>query len=162
MKVCDKCGAVNSDNRFFCVDCNEKLGDPVSDRERERLEDGIDRQLERLYNDNDPLYVSRFDKVMGALALVGLIASIILWIVGLVTRREFGFLGIGMLFFGLTAVEAFLPKVTWSLEQIRLSFRIDHAEDAEPSMFYKTARKASIVLGAIIGTTLLIIAAMAW
>ena len=27
MKVCDKCGAYNSNNRMFCVDCNEKLND---------------------------------------------------------------------------------------------------------------------------------------
>ena len=25
MKVCNKCGAYNSDDRMFCVDCNEKL-----------------------------------------------------------------------------------------------------------------------------------------
>ncbi len=30
MKLCEKCGAHNSDERMFCVDCSEKLGKPLS------------------------------------------------------------------------------------------------------------------------------------
>lgn len=162
MKVCKKCGALNSDNRFFCVDCHEKLGDAVSEREQDDIEQSIDTALENLYNDNDPLYVSRFDKVMGGLSLVGAVASLALLVVGFVTKRDFVFLWVAVFFFALTAVEALVPKFMWSLEQLRLSFRISNSEDAEPSMFYKTSRKICIVIGAGVGSVLLVLAAMSF
>lgn len=162
MKVCDKCGALNSDNRFFCVDCHEKLGDAVSERELDNIEQGIDTALENLYNDNDPLYVSRFDKVMGSLSLVGAVVSLVLFVVGLVTERDFSFLWVAVCFFALTAVEALAPKFMWSLEQLRLSLRISNSEDADPSAFYKTSRKICIVIGAAVGLALLVLAAMSF
>ena len=162
MKACDKCGALNSDNRFFCVDCHEKLGDAVSEQEQGNIEQNIDTALENLYNDNDPLYVSRFDKVMGFLSLVGAVASIVLLVVGLVTKRDFTLLWVAVFFFALTAVEALVPKFMWSLEQLLLSFRISNSEDAEPSVFYKTSRKICIVIGAAVGLALLVLAAMSF
>ncbi len=159
MKVCDKCGALNSDNRFFCVDCHEKLGDAVSEQERDKIEQSIDTTLENLYNDNDPLYVSRFHKVMGFLSLVGALASLVLFVISLVTKRDFSFLWIGILFFALTVVEALVPRFTWSLEQLRLSLIINDS-DAEPSAFYKTSRKICIVIGAGVGIALLALAMM--
>lgn len=158
MKVCAKCGALNSDNRFFCVDCHEKLGDAVSEREQDGIEQSIDTALESLYNDNDPLYVSRFDKVMGILSLVGAVASLVLLVVGLVIKRDFGFLWIAIVSFSLATVEALVPRFIWSLEQLRLSRIINGAEDAEPSAFYKTSRKICIVIGAGVGIALLALA----
>ncbi len=160
MKICEKCGAVNSDNRLFCLDCNEKLGDSVSKYEQERIEQSIDTRLENLYNDNDPLYVSLFDKVMGCISLVGILVSAVLIAVGFFTKREFGFLWFVVLLFALTAVEAFVPKLTWSIERLRLSFLISNSEDAEPSSFYKICRKASILITAGIGIVLLVFAIM--
>ncbi len=157
MKVCGKCGALNSDNRFFCVDCHEKLGDAVSERERNDIEQDIDTALENLYNDNDPLYVSRFDKVMGFLSLVGAAASLALLVVGFVTKRDFGFLWVAIACLVLAAVEALVPRFTWSLEQLRLSRIINGAEDAEPSAFYKTSRKICILIGAGVGIAVLLI-----
>ncbi|MBR5540651.1 MAG: hypothetical protein IKU56_04655 [Clostridia bacterium] len=160
MKVCEKCGALNSDNRFFCVDCHEKLGDAVSEREQGDIEQGLDTVLENLYNNNDPLHVSWFDKVMGILSLVGAVASLVLLVVGLVTQRDFTVLWVAVFFFALTAVEALVPKFMWSLEQLRLSFHISNFEDTEPSMFYKTSRKICIVIGAGVGVAALLIAAL--
>lgn len=159
MKVCDKCGALNSDTRFFCVDCNEKLGDPVSDREQGALEQGLDTTLENLYNQNDPLHVSRFDKVMGWLSVIGTAASLTLWGIGLFTKRDFDLLWIAVLFFAVSAVEAFVPKLTWGLEKLRLSFYIANADDAEPGMFYKVCRKASLLICTGVGVVGLIFAA---
>lgn len=158
MKICDKCGALNSDNRAFCVDCNEKLGDSISQREQDRIKQSIDSSLDALYNDKDPLYVSRLDKLMGIISLIGALASVILLGVGLFFKRDFGFLWLGILFFVLAAVEAFFPKLTWTIEQLRLSFSISNSEDAEPSAFYKVCRKASIFLATIIGIVLLLTA----
>ncbi len=54
MKICENCGAYNSDERFFCVDCSEKLGDSLSAAEEQRLDDRIDDSLEAMYNRQDP------------------------------------------------------------------------------------------------------------
>ena len=48
MKVCSKCGAINSDGKFFCVDCGEKLDDSLSENEQKRVEQKIDSNLENL------------------------------------------------------------------------------------------------------------------
>ncbi len=159
MKVCGRCGALNSDTRFFCVDCCEKLGDAVSDREQGALEQDIDTKLETLYNQNDPLHVSRFDKVMGWLSVIGTAASLILWVIGLFTKRGFDLLWIAVLLFAVSAVEAFVPKLTWGLEKLRLSFYIANADDAEPSMFYKVCRKAGLLICTGVGIVGLIFAA---
>lgn len=106
MKICDKCGALNSDNRFFCVDCSEKLGDPVSAREQQSIEQEINSGIETIYNRNDPLYVSLFDRVMGIISLIGIAVSLVLLAVGLFLKLDFGFLWLGILFFALSAVEA--------------------------------------------------------
>ncbi len=158
MKICENCGAVNSDNRLFCLDCNEKLGDAVSEYRKERIEQSIDEKIEALYNGNDPLYVSLFDKVMGCISLVGIVACLVLLAVGFFTKREFGFLWFGVLLFALTAVEAFVPKLTWSIEKLRLSFLISNPDDTQPSGFYKICRKASIIITSAIGIVLLILA----
>ncbi len=158
MKICDKCGAYNSDNRQFCIDCGDKLGDPVSDRERQRAEQSIDANMEKLYNDNDPLHITLFDKICGAAALAGAVAGIPVWIFGLLSSKEPVFPLYALVFLLLSAVEAFFPALTWGIEKFRLSFTVDNVEDATPSPLYKWCRKASILL--CLGIGLLLMAEM--
>lgn len=158
MKVCDKCGAFNSDNRQFCIDCCDKLGDPVSDKERERIEFAIDSDINKLYNDKDPLYVTLFDRFCGVLSLVGFVVCIGVWVFALLNSKGFGFPWYALLFFTLSVLEAFLPSLTWGIEKFRLSFTVDNVEDATPSPLYKWCRKASILL--CLGIGLLLMAEM--
>lgn len=159
MKLCEKCGAVNSDSKTFCVDCSERLGDPVCDAEADRLEQSLDNKLEKLYNDDDPLYVSRFDKIVGSISLVGLAADIVFLIIAAVTRRETALLWLGAVFFVLSAVEAFLPQLNWAIEKMRLSFIIGNPDDAVPGAFYKFSRKAAILIAAVTGIIMISLSA---
>ena len=160
MKLCDKCGALNSDERAFCVDCGEKLGDILTESEENKIENDIDSSLERLYNDGDPLYVSRLDKIVGYAALVGFAADIILLFIFAINRRETVGLWIGLILFVLSFAEAFFPKINWAIEKMRLSLVIGNPDDAVPSDFYRLCRKFSILITASIGAVLLILSVM--
>ncbi len=155
MKICTKCGAYNSDERFFCVDCNEKLGGKLSAADERRMRDKVDEKLEEMYNRNDPLFVSRLDKALGIASLIGALCSLILLVIDKLTPRGFDLLWFGTLFFLLAAVEALVPKVTWAIEKLRLSFLISDADNAEPSGFYITCRKIAIVISAAVGAVIL-------
>ncbi len=154
MKICDKCGAYNSDSRQFCVDCGDKLGDPVSDRKRESAEQLINDNMEKLYNDNDPLHVTLFDKICGGAALTGAMVGTLVWIFGLLASKTPAFPLYALVFFILSAVEAFFPAITWGIEKFRLSFTVENIEEASPSLLYKWCRKAGILLCLGIGVLL--------
>ena len=77
MKLCEKCRCENADTRVFCVDCGATLGEKLSSaQEAEHQQNRIDN-IEKLYNRNDPLYVGLFDKLVGAIAILGCVASIV-------------------------------------------------------------------------------------
>lgn len=65
MKICDKCGAYNSDDRMFCVDCNEKL----NDNDNENLQQDVQSKIDELYDKK--LSVNVFDKIIGSVSLLG-------------------------------------------------------------------------------------------
>ncbi len=155
MKICDNCGAVNSDERFFCVDCNEKLDDAVSEKERDRIEEGIDSKIENLYNKKDPLYVSRFDKAMGVILILGVLATFVLFVIDIFTGFTSQGLWMALILFVLGIAEAFFPQISWAFEKMRLSFYVNGSDDAEPSDFYRYSRKASLVIFAAVGFALL-------
>ncbi len=155
MKICTKCGAYNADERFFCVDCNEKLGDKLSAVDEQQMRDNVNETIEEMVNRNDPLFVSKLDKALGTASLIGALCSLILIVIGKLTQRGFDLLWVGLLFFLLAGIEAFVPKVTWAVEKIRLSFFISDADNAEPSDFYIACRKTAIILSAAVGAVIL-------
>lgn len=157
MKICTECGAYNSDERIFCIDCNEKLGDKLSTEKEQQLRENVNEKIEEMYNRKDPHYVSKFDKAMGAVSLIGTLCSLILLVVGTVTERSFDFLWIGIILFLLASIDAFIPRVTWTLEKIRLSFIISDADNAEPSRFYIFCRRAGIVILTAAGIAVLVL-----
>lgn len=157
MKICTKCGAYNSDERFFCIDCSEKLGDKLSAIDEQQAHDSVNEKIEEMNNKKDPLYVSKFDKVMGLVSLIGVLCSVILVLIGMIAERNFDYLWVGIVFFLLASVESFIPKATWAVEKIRLSFFVRDADDAEPSGFYIVCRKASIVISVLVSIVILMV-----
>ncbi|MBQ8683658.1 MAG: hypothetical protein IJ518_03980 [Clostridia bacterium] len=159
MRICSKCGAYNADERRFCVDCSEILPDPLSASEQEAVESQISESMETLYARTDPLAVTRFDKIFGWICLGGLAALLVLAVIDLVTEYRCdspeSYL-CSALFLVVGAVEAFVPKITWTLEKIRLSWHISNAEEAEPSEAYRIFRRVGIVLFAGIGVAFML------
>ncbi len=156
MKICAKCGAVNSDNKFFCVDCSEKLGDAVSELEQNKIEREIDSNIDNLYNDNDPLHVTLFDKIIGIMSIFGLVLCFSLLFANVFIKADLKYLWISVFLFILSAIEALFPKFLWHLEKLRLSFTISNSDDAEPSTFYRFCRITAILFESAIGIIILI------
>lgn len=153
MKVCDKCGAYNSDDRMFCVDCDEKL----DDNEDENLQQEVQSKIDELYNKKDPLNVSVFDKILGSVSLVGVVATIIIFISNAVTQTSCEGLGWALITFALSGFEAFCPRINWEFEKMRLSFHVNSSSDLEPSDFYFIRRKLAIIVALLLGIVMLVI-----
>ena len=80
MKKCIKCGAIQNDSRHHCIDCGEKLGKPLSETEVVEIEQKLDNTLDDMSDRTEDFYVPLRDKIMGAISVIGIIASIILLI----------------------------------------------------------------------------------
>lgn len=88
MKKCDNCGAVQSDDRIFCVDCGERLGRPMSKADEEAHLSAIDASVEHMADPSDDFAVSRVERIFGVLALVGIAAlCVLLCVIGVVEDR---------------------------------------------------------------------------
>ena len=155
MKICDSCGAYNSDDRGFCVDCGEKLGDKISEKAEKELDRKMNEISEKMYNKTDPLYVSVFDRTVGTVSLVCLLLLFIICAAALFRQQSVIFSVYGFICLILSAVEAFFPKVNWEIEKFRLSFRISNPDDAEPSDFYRIMRKLSEIILCAVGIAVL-------
>lgn len=153
MKICNKCGAYNSDDRMFCVDCNEKL----NDNQDENLQQDVQSKIDELYNKKDPLHVSVIDKIFGFISLVGVVATIIVFILNAITQTSCEYLGWAFITFAISSFEAFCPRINWELEKLALSFRVSSSSDLEPSDFYFTRRKLAIIISSLLGIVMLLI-----
>ncbi len=141
MKICQNCGAYNSDERMFCVDCNEKLSDTVNPEQQKEASAKIDATIEKLYNKKDPLYVSLYDKIVGVSCIV---VSLLLFILGFVLmfKNRGSSLPFWCIIFGaIGALEALIPQISWELEKMSLSLRVNNVDDLTPSSFYLAGRK---------------------
>lgn len=157
MKLCNKCGAYNSDERRSCVDCGATLGEKLSVAEEAEIRKTTGEKIEKLYNRKDPLYVSLYDKIFGLFAVIGAVAFAVLMIINYVNNRADELLLMGFFIMLLGAFEAFVPKFSWALEKLRLGFSIDNADDAEPGVFYFYGRKMFITFTVVFGIILLIV-----
>jgi len=78
MKKCHNCGAVQGDDRTTCIDCDSALGRPISKAEEKRIDESIDDKLDSMAERTEDFYVPIYDKIMGVLCIIGIIAAIIL------------------------------------------------------------------------------------
>ena len=157
MKICEKCGAQYSDDKVFCIDCDEKLGDALSASEEQNVRANLNQQIEEMYNKIDPLYVSPLDKIIGWGSLVGVAITLVAVVIRNFTGQPMEFLLYALILFLLSGIEALVPRFTWELEKIRLSFTISGAGEAEPSDYYIISRKITIISTAVLGIVALVV-----
>ncbi len=160
MKICNKCGAHNSDNKIFCVDCNETLGEKLSVAEEQEISANISGTIEKMYNRTDPLYVSKSDKFMGVFSAIGAIVSLILIFVSIFTHLHVKLLLCAMFLFLIATVESLFPQVSWALEKIRLSFTAIGTDDLVPGNYYNICRKITVVAATVFGVGMLVLGFM--
>ena len=79
MKKCKYCGTPQSDERHTCVDCGKVLGKPLSEEEAGAIEDVLEAKLDQTAFHEDVFVVSRTDRILGIIGIVGFIASLVLF-----------------------------------------------------------------------------------
>ena len=72
----------------------------------------IQSKIDELYNQKDPLNVSVFDKILGSAAIVGAVATIIVFISNAITQTSCEYLGWALITFALSSFEAFFHELT--------------------------------------------------
>jgi len=88
MKKCPKCGAVQSDGRNVCLDCGTLLGRAMTKEETAAHEDALDERLSDLSERTEDFYVPLRDKVIGIIALAGIIAAIVLLVLATTEKNR--------------------------------------------------------------------------
>ncbi len=159
MKRCKECGAYNKDERNRCVDCGTPLGKPLSAEEEQAATQVIRSATERLYNGEDPLHISLFDKIIGSASAVGLVVALVILIFGLYQASSPKYLWFAVLAFAVAAVECFVPRLMWELEQLRLSLFTD---GAEPGGMYGIIRRTTSGLLFAIALSALLVSWFNW
>lgn len=118
MKVCEKCGAINNNERFFCADCGEKLPAPVSKAYEAEINGRISDTGDKLMRESDPLAVTTFDRITGFVSVGGLLLAVVLLLVGARLQRFNPELILySMLFFIVGIIGSFLPRLLWFFEK---------------------------------------------
>ncbi len=154
MKLCEKCGAHNADTRVFCVDCGATLGDKLSDAQERQLQEDLNENIEKMYNKTDPLYVSLLDKMLGGIALIGGLASVVCAFFKPLSPSDPNVYLWALLCFLIAALDAFIPQLAWGLEKMRLGLWVNGADDLEPSRFYLIGRRVGIALAVALGVAM--------
>ncbi|MBQ8753208.1 MAG: hypothetical protein IJZ13_08910 [Clostridia bacterium] len=161
MKLCEKCGAINADDRFFCVDCDTKLGDPLSDTQEAAMERQLDDTLEKQYDKTDALHVSWFDKLMAAFSGVGAVTHIVLLIVHAPKHtlpEGWGYATLlCLLLSAATILDCLCPRLGWELTRHRTSMWANGADELTPNTVYLHGRRTGVIVCLVAGTILLAI-----
>lgn len=158
MKQCRKCSAVYDDSRIKCLDCDERLYS-ISDYEAGKIKAEQAQTISKLSDKAEDFYVTRLERVLIALEVLGLMATIVILIVNTIKSGATDLTALALvtiLFFLLGILHTAFPKFFWGIEKFSLGFTIDDAENAIPSVFYLTTRKFSIYITFIIAYLLLI------
>jgi hypothetical protein len=155
MKICDNCGAKQSDDRFYCIDCAERLGESIPDNVAKKIE----RETEDKFNElHDPLHVSLEYKLVGIFSLIGIIVLIVFMII---YKRNFVKAPeslCSIILFAACAVYALIPKTIWKYDKFRLRIWLDNVDNAQPSDYYRISRKIVIYAFFILALLLMVFA----
>ena len=158
MKQCKNCNAVYDDSRIRCLDCDEAL-ERISDYEAGKIKAEQAQTISKLSDKAEDFYVTRLERVLIALEILGLIATIVIFIVNTIKSGATDLTALALvtiLFFILGILHTAFPKFFWGIEKFSLGFTIDDAENAIPSGLYLTMYKFSIYITFIIAYLLLI------
>ncbi len=153
MKLCKKCGAHNSDERMFCVDCSEKLGQKLTQAQEEELRRNTAETLEKLHNKTDPLHVNLLDKGMGCLSAIGIVGTFVRLLIATGDPVPFSVFWLCLVLFLWSGIASVFPAALWALGR-RQSW-----DDGYPGVWYNISRRAAVVLSVAVGFTLLV---MSW
>lgn len=188
MKLCQKCGAVQNDDRTTCVDCGALLGDSMTEGEEKAVNAELSETVTDLARKSDDFSLSKSDIVLGVLSIVfaAVLAVSILYIriaaksieqasdpsngmsaviVGNSTVTESELLGsvagvavIGIISFLFAALITLLPKLIWRLKTI--GYGLTYEGRPAPSYVYIMLMKFTKYFVFAIGCLMLLLTAI--
>lgn len=141
MKRCKKCGALQNDSHVVCIDCGGILGPPLSKQEEKEAELEVSKKINDLNNKKDYFYVSKPDKAVGILLILGAVLFLLLKLF-MFFKVFFGYnfednYGVLPVFAAiLMLIEAFkllIPSLSWELYKLKFVFSVNNTEDIQPS-----------------------------
>ncbi len=145
MKLCKQCGAHNSDERIFCVDCGEKLGQKLSQQEEEQLRKTANEKMEKIYRTTDPLHVNLLDKTMGCASAVGIVATLVRMLIATGEPTPFSAFWLCLALFVGSGVASVFPAAP------------RYWDDGCPGVWYNITRRAAVAVSVTVGFALLVL-----
>lgn len=147
LKICKKCGAYVSSEKNICPDCGNFLTDDVD----EKVNDQINKQLDRLSDASDPFYPTVWQRALGYFSLVGAVTLGVMMLVSIYFEKFNPYFIIGIIAFADAYFSALHGEKLWHLERLGLAFTVDNPEDMLPGVFWSFGRKAAVILGTAVG-----------
>lgn len=167
VKLCEKCGVLNSDDDTVCEACGTKLGEAVSNDDADKIIADIAKKKEAIERakrasivedyeaDNiEEIPTTPFGKVIGVLSYALIAAYIVLFIVGLI--KGVGAAGaffiwdlLMCLFLVFNAVSCFNPTLGWRITH--LGYIMHYKKLPEPSDIGFVMIQISYILFLIVG-----------
>lgn len=143
MKVCKRCGTIQQDDRFFCIECGEKLEKAVSEAEEQKIREEITENIENQAEAADELGVDKRMRIAAVLDVIGVIFAVVSAFV-LKSQKDNLLIILGsLLFYVISFVEAIFPNFFWTLTKLKI-WQYANAEDIEPSFWYGMMRKIGV------------------
>jgi hypothetical protein len=144
MKKCGKCGAIQNNKHFYCIDCNNRLGPPLTDEEEKMETSKIKETINDLSNKADYFYVSKTDKFIVILLVIFSLLHALLILFGANYYRENQLYWLGFISILLAiaiAIDLRFPRISWELYRFRYLFVFENIDDLEPSRFMLWSRR---------------------
>ena len=139
MKKCTKCGAVQDDSRFSCIDCGTVLPKPMKEADEKAQEDALDDKLDSMTERTAEFWVPRWAKILG-IVCTACFAGAVLFLALSPNRRYAQPEGIFItLFCSVTAAVSWLfPRFMWWMDTIGKRWWFAGGEKLHPSPAYIT------------------------
>lgn len=139
------------------MDCGATLGEKLTDAQEQLIHENLSDNIEKMYNKTDPLYVSLLDKILGGIAVIGGVASLVCPFLRPAPASDDNPYLLAFVLFAIAALDAFIPQLAWGLEKLRLGLWVNGGDDLQPSGFYLVGRRVGVALAAALGVSILLI-----
>lgn len=158
MKKCKNCGAIQNDTHMLCIDCGERLGEPLSKQEEQEVEKEVAKKLKKLSDKKDYFYVSRLDKIVALLLIIGLVISFVIRIFGRdgLEEMDLALLILAIILMTITAIDLSFPYISWELYKLKFIFALSNFDDLQPSEIALYLRRFCAYAVCIVGYIYLI------
>ena len=146
MKVCPKCEARLDDKLILCPQCSARLI-KVTPGQQAEIDQKIKEDVEYLSDVGRHFDWPLVYKIFGILSCIG---GLVCLVMCFINREDtlnipYELQWVGVFFFAMSALEALIPRVLWSVSIHMMSLDYDNVEELEPSSWAIIRMKIGII-----------------